>query len=320
LNIYELWRARVEGRFTLRHWLWAWIISSRFFAIPWVFLYTLFGALLAGINDWVSTLGACITTSLVLLMAHFRNNYRDIELGIDKYVNDVEEAEKLCSSIKPYTAAAWVVPLRITPIWFQKLNEYLMLILSLLTYSSLVRPWVNTYTIPIYVLGVLIARYYTDFFKKKGIGEVAAFLGHGFATTTFGYLTQSTNVVHAVLAGLAPGLISGLAYSVDQYVDIKTDFVKRVRNLAEAWFNSKLPLGLYILAVFFYYLHMLTILVILKVYPPTTLITYVLIPLILLISARVEYNREKALRDAMLTAVILIPALMCLGTYLNTII
>jgi len=317
MDIYELWRARLEGRFTLRHWLLAWAISTRFFAVPWVAGYTLFGVLLAGIRDFVAALGACLVVAFTLLVAHFRNNYRDVELGIDKFVDDPEEARRVVSSLKPYTAAAWLVPLRITPIWFQKLNELLFLGLSLTTYILLVEPLSRPLTIPFYILGMAMALTYTDYWKRKRLGEVAAFLGHGLATTSFGYMSQGGDLFSAILAGVVPGFISALAYSVDQYLDIKTDFVERVRSIAEAWFNSRLPLGIYVLAIVAFYYHILTAWVAVGIYPRGVLITYVLLPFFMFSIARIEYDREKGIRDVALLAVTLLPLLMCLGTVIG---
>jgi 1,4-dihydroxy-2-naphthoate octaprenyltransferase len=305
-----------KGKFKAKHWLAAWLISARLFAVPWVLLYTLFGALLASVRDWVSAVGTIPVVVCILLASHFRNNYRDVELGVDKYVENIEEAKKVISTIKPYTAAAWLVPLRITPVWFQKVNERLFIALSVVIYVFLVKPWLNPYTIPIYLLGVALGLSYTDFFKRKGIGEVAAFIGHGWATTIFGYISQSQNFTTAILAGIAPGLLSAFAYSIDQYVDLKTDFVRRVRSIAEAWFNSKLPLGVYIIAIYFSFIHLVTLMVAVGIYPKGILLVYAVTPIILLVSARIEYNRDKAIRDGVVILVILIPMLMCLGTLL----
>ena len=317
MSIYELWRARQEGRFGLRHWLLAWVISARAFALPWVVGFTLFGALLAGIRDPVAALGACLTTVFALLASHFRNNYRDVELGIDKFVDDPEEARRIISSLKPYTAAAWLVPLRITSIRFQKANELLFLGLSLTTYIVLVGPLTKPLTLPFFALGLFVALGYTDIFKPRRLGEAACFLGHGFSTTTFGYLTQSSDVLSAVLAGVVPGMISGLVYSIDQYLDIRTDFVQRVRAIYEAWFNSRLPLGLYVLAIVMLYYHMLTAWVAIGIYPRGVLMTYVLLPFYLFEVAEIEYSRDAALRKVVALTVILIPWLMALGTLLK---
>lgn len=315
MSVEELWRARVEGRFGLKHYVKAWIISTRAFALPWAVGYALFGALLAGVSDWSAALGACITVSLVLLAGHFINNYRDVERGVDPIVSDPEEARKIISSIKPYTAAAWIVPLQITSIRFQKASAVAMLLLSMLAYCLLVPK--TLYTLVFYVIGVFMAISYTDFWKPKRIGEAAAFIGHGFATTAFGYLAQSPDILNAMLAGVVPGFISALAYSVDQYLDIKTDFVERVRSIAEAWFNSRLPLGLYVLAIVAFLYHLLTAWVALGIYPKGVLLAYILLPFYLLTIARVEYDREKGVRDAAVLTTIALPLIMCVGVLLG---
>ncbi len=313
MSIRELWEARREGRFGLKHYLMAWLISARMFGLPWCCLYCLFGALLAGVRDWLVALGGIATVALVLLASHFRNNYRDVELGIDRYVEDVGEAEKVVSTIKPYTAAAWLVPLRITSVRFQKVSEYLMLGLSVVAYYFLVNPLARPETVPFYLIGVLLAEAYTDVFKVRRLGEVAAFLGHGFSTVAFGYLTQSPDVLMAVLAGVPAGLISALAYSVDQFVDIKTDFVERVRTIYEAWFNSRMPLGLYVIVIIAFYMNVLTAWVATGIYPPGTLVALAIVPAVLYRAPALEWERDRALRDLAFIVTVALPALMCVG-------
>lgn len=317
MDIRELWEARNTGRFTLKHYLVAWIISTRAFAVPWVFLYTLFGALLAGLRDPVAGVAAASVSSLVLIASHFRNNYRDVELGIDKYVDSPEEARKVVSSLKPYTAAAWLVPLRITSVRFQKINEVIFLLLSLLVYVFLVDPVKHPYTIPFYVLGVVMAETYTDWWKRKRLGEAAAFLGHGFGTVVFGYLSQSSDVVYAVLAGIPTGLVSALAYSVDQFIDIRTDFVERVRSIYESWFNSRMPLGLYVLVVVAAFFNVLVAWVAAGIYPSGVLVALAMLVEVLYRAPALEWDRERALRDLALTIIWLLPALMCLGVVIG---
>jgi len=313
LDVLELWKARREGRFTLKHWIWAWIISARPIALPWVILYTLFGALLAGVEDSISCFGAALTVAFILTAGHFNNNYMDVLLGIDRYVNSPGEAEKICSRLKPYTAAAWLVPLRITSMRFQMFNEVAFLFLALATYMFTVNPLKHPLTLPFFVLGVFLALSYTVWWKRWRLGEVAAFLGHGFSTVTFGYLSQSPNIMVAVLAGVPTGLLSGLAYSVDQFVDIRTDFVRRVRAVYESWFNSKMPLGLYVIVVFVFWLNVVLAWVVAGIYPKGVLLVLAVIPLILFKAPALQYDRDRALRDLALTATWLIPALMCLG-------
>lgn len=315
MNIHELWIARQQNRFTLKHYIWAWIISARLFALPWCGLYTCFGALLAGVSNPVSMLGSILTVVFVLLAAHFFNNYMDVVLGVDKVIDNLEEAERKVSSIKPYTAAAWLVPLKITSIEFQKTNAYIMLLLSAISYVFLVP--VTPATLALYLLGVSIAILYTPFFKPKRLGEVACFLGHGFSTVAFGYLSQSPNILHALLASIPIGLISGLAYSVDQFMDIKTDFVERVGSIYESWFNSKMPLGLYVLLIVIFYFNMLIAWVAADIYPSGTLLTLAITPIILFRAPALEWDRERALRDIMFATVWMIPALMCLGVIIS---
>ena len=307
--------ARLEGKLTLKHWLWIWLISARLFAVPWVFGYTFFGALLAGVRDWLSAVGAAVTATCFLLAAHFINNYRDVELGIDRYVDDLEEASRIISSLKPYTAAAWLVPLRITSIEFQRINAMVMIALGTLSYLYLVKPTVFN-VIP-FVLGVLMAVTYTDWMKAKRLGEVSAFLGHGFSTVTLGYLSQSNDVLTAFLAGIPTGLISALAYSVDQFIDIKTDFVERVRSIYESWFNSRMPLGLYVLIIVVFYFNVLLAWIVAEIYPRGTLLALSIIPIVLYRAPALEWNREEALRDLALTITWLLPTLMCLGTLIK---
>jgi hypothetical protein len=313
--VLDLYEARVRGRFALRHYVEAWVISTRFFALPWAMLYCLFGAALAGLRDWHASMVASAVVGLVLLAAHFRNNYRDVELGVDRYVDSPEEAQKTISTIKPYTAAAWLVPLRITSIRFQKANEYASLALATLLYALYLFPRAPL-TLPVFILGVFFAESYTDVWKRLKLGEVACFMGHGYLSTLFGYLSQGVAGPVALLVGLVPGLISGLAYSVDQYVDIKSDFVYRVRSLAEAWFNSRLPLSLYVLMVYTIFVATAHIFVTAGIYPRGVLIVLATFLLVLVNAPRLEYNREVALRDLVLTIVILTPLLMLLGCFI----
>jgi 1,4-dihydroxy-2-naphthoate octaprenyltransferase len=278
-------------------------------------LYCLFGAALAGLRDWQAALAASIVTGLVLLAAHFRNNYRDVELGIDRYVESSERAERIISTIKPYTAAAWLVPLRITSTRFQRVNEAASLALSAILYALLVFPK-QPLTLPVFLLGVFFAESYTDLWKRRGLGEVACFMGHGYLSVLFGYLTQAVDQ-RALLAGLVPGLVSGLIYSVDQYVDLRSDFVVRVRSLAEVWFKSELPLSLYVLVVYTLFIATTHILVTAGIYPRGVLVVLATLPLVLVNAPRLEYNRDKALRDMVLTMVSLVPLLMLLGVLLN---
>jgi len=311
LDVRELWLARRQGKFTLKHWLWAWLISARLMAVPWVALYTLFGALLAGFYNPTAALGSALTVVFILLAGHFFNNYLDVILGVDRFVDDPAEAGRVASTLKPYTGAAWLVPLRVTSIGFQRANAYAMLVLSAVAYVLLVPE--TPATLAFYILGVTTAVLYTPLIKPMRLGEVAAFLGHGFGTVTFGYLSQSSDILAAVLAGVPTGLISALAYSVDQFLDIKSDFVERVRSIYESWFNSRMPLGLYVLVIVAFYFNILVAWVAAGIYPRGVLLALAVLPLVLFKAPALEYSRDNALRDLALTVTWLLPALMCLG-------
>ncbi|MEM1750720.1 MAG: hypothetical protein QW088_07380 [Desulfurococcaceae archaeon] len=316
MNIYELWRARLEDRFGLRHYFHAWVISSRPFAIPWVALFTLFGVLLAGLSSVERAVASCLITTFVLLASHFRNNYKDVELGIDRYVDSPREAESICSTVKPYTAASWIVPLRITGIRFQKVNEMIFTFLAMAVYALFftVDLGVLIHTLPILVMGILVGRTYSTFFKPYGFGEVAAFMGHGFGSTVFGYLSQSQDFISASLAGVPPGIISALVYSVDQFVDIRTDLVLRVRSIYESWFNSRMPLGLYVLIVVAFWLNVVVAWVAAGLYPRGTLLVLSILPLALFIAPQLEYDRDRALMRIALIGTFITPLLLCIGT------
>jgi len=323
VDLYELWRARVRGRFTLKHYLYAWLISARPFAIPWVTLFTLFGALLAGVESAERALASCLVVALITLASHFNNNYKDVELGFDKYIETPEEAElmcsTICSTIKPYTAASWIVPLRITSVRFQKANEYLCIALAVTTYL-----WffsgdvaVMVATLPVVALGLALARTYVSVFKKARLGEVAVFLGHGFGTVALGYLSQRPDILVALLSGVPTGLISALVYSVDQFVDIRTDFVEKVRAIYESWFNSRMPLGLYALLAIAFWYNVVVAWVVAGIYPRGVLLVLATLPLILFTAPQLEYQRSGALLKLAITATFLVPMLMCIGALLH---
>jgi len=315
MDVYELFRARIENRFGIKHYIATWIISARIFAIPWIALFTLFGALLAGIESVERAIAAMTITSLILLAGHFNNNYKDVETGVDKYVSSIEEAEKICSTIKPYTAAAWIVPLRITSIRFHKVSEMALIAIALVIYAYFYSSNIEIalISLPMLIAGIILARTYTTHFKPKKRGEVCLFLSHGFGPTVFGFLSQKSDIIMAMLAGIPPGLISGLVYSVDQFIDIKTDFVSRVRSIYESWFNSRMPLSLYVLIIFSFWLYVVLAWIVAEIYPKGTLIVLLLLPLVLFFAPQLEFNRNSALVKIVLIATFLVPLLFCVG-------
>jgi len=113
------------------------------------------------------------------------------------------------------------------------------------------------------------------------------------------------------------GLVSALAYSVDQFVDVKTDFVERVRSIYESWFNSRMSLSLYVFVAVMFYLNVLIAWVAAGIYPRGVLLALAIIPIVLYRAPALEWNRQHALRDLSLTIVWLLPGLMCLGALIH---
>ncbi|MBW2671890.1 MAG: prenyltransferase [Deltaproteobacteria bacterium] len=201
----------------------AWLIVLRPFALPWMAVNTLFGASLAaggwpGLGAW---LHGFLIVSLVLLFAHLVNALRDFALGLDK----IDDG----SAAKPYTAGCQVIPrgwLSAKEVWAGAL-VLLALSLVLLALAPLrLDVWI------LYTLGVAMAATYTDFFKPHGLGEVALFLGHGFAATTLAYTVLRPLTFQGLSAGVLMGLWAGLVYTVDQWQDTATDFLRRASSLA----------------------------------------------------------------------------------------
>lgn len=319
MDLYELWRARAENRFTVKHYIYAWIISARLFAVPWITLFTLFGVLLAGVVNIERAIASILVTVFLTIAAHFNNNYKDVELGVDRFVESPEEARSVISTIKPYTAAAWIVPLKITSIRFQKANEYLFIALAVAVYLLFFSGdmTILLLSMPILALGVALARTYTSFFKRNRLGELALFLGHGFGTVAFGFISQKPDILMAFLSGVPTGLISGLVYGIDQFVDIRSDFIRRVRSIYESWFNSRMPLGLYLLITMAFWYNVIVTWVVAGIYPRGVLIVLATLPIVLFIAPQLEYDRYKALGRAVLLATFLIPLLMCLGVLIR---
>jgi len=310
MSVMELYEKR--GSYTARDWLELWVISARVFALPWVVLFTLFGGLLVGVSNWVTMGIGMLIVALVTMSGHFINNFRDVELGIDKFVDSPERAKKTISTLKPYTAASWLVPLRITSIRFQKLNAIALALIAFILQCLFMplRTW------PAFIIGSTVALTYTDFFKRKHLGEVAAFLGHGFSTVLYGVLSQSTSFLYGSVAAVPPALLSSLAYSVDQFIDIKTDFVYRVRSIYESWFNSKMPISLYVIIALWAFIMVVIAWVAAEIYPKNILLIMAIIPLILYYAPMLDWDRENGLQKVAMIATFLIPGLFCLGAIL----
>jgi len=259
----------------------AWLIAARLFVTPWIAVNALLGTSLAGFNLQAWFLAFAITT-LVLVSAHFINAWRDFVKGLDR----VEEG----SVAKPYTAGSQVLPRGWLSLRTVKASAIALLALSacLMVFAPRrLDAWL------LYALGVAMALTYTDFFKPRGLGEVALFLGHGFGTTTFAYSLVRPIDPTGISAGILLGMWAGIVYTIDQYTDVQTDFMKKVRNLAYMVFKANVRIS-----QLWYFLLTATLtmqmgFVILGWLPKETLLSIFCLPLGHVAGILIDYNFER---------------------------
>jgi len=297
-SVRELYRARVEGRFGPRHWLQAFIISTRWFAALWILLVYVAGSSWSlwrhgvfwlGWDTWLAVLAA---VEGILLLSHFYNNYRDYEKGIDRGI-DVEEALRA----KPYTAANLMVPLGITPVWAQKLWALGSAALAAagVWYAAGRLPW-GWQLWPLLAWGYVGALTYTELAKPRGLGELWVFLkvltvyeaaavaAHGFDPA-------------ALLAAAPLGFAGAFFYSIDQYQDARSDFARRVRNFAILLWRSGVPLSVYMMLGYTFYVALTHMAVTLGVQPPAALLLAAATwPAMMVIATLYHVDRGKALK------------------------
>ena len=96
--------------------------------------------------------------------------------------------------------------------------------------------------VALYALGVAVAAAYTDFFKPRGIPEVALSLGHGLSATSFAYAVAAPLTMTGVAAGILLGMLAGMIVSIDHLQDV-TDFRRRAQSLAEMIFKTRVRLS-----------------------------------------------------------------------------
>jgi len=264
----------------------AWIVSARLFVIPWMLVNTLYGVVLAGfeLSQWILSFG--IVTSL-LLMAHFINNWRDFVKGVD----EVSEA-------KPYTVASQILPRGFLSVRTMKLSALFFGLLSLsllMAYGPL-----RVDVISLYLLGVLMAVSYTDFFKPRGLGEVALFLGHGFGAVSLAYSLIRPIDLTGISAGFLIGMFTGILYSLDQWQDVKTDFVKKASDLAWMIFKANIRISVLWWFAITATLVMQMGFVLMGVLPAVTLIAVFILPVAHVVGILLDYNFQKGILLALL--------------------
>jgi len=268
----------------------AWIIAGRFFAGPWIAVNTLLGAKLAGFNfdAWIASFVIVFST---LLASHYLNAWRD-------YINNFDRLEN-GSKAKPYTAASQVLPRGWLTLKEVKLSTFAFFVLSIIIFILYAPKRADTITL--FLLGIFVATTYSDWWKPKGFGEVALFLGHGFGASTFAYSLVRPITVEALAAGTLLGLLAGVVYTVDQWQDVETDFAKRVKNYAYLITRANMRLS-----TFFYFaitavvtIHLAFVLM--GILRASTLKALLLMPLFHFSGVLLDYQFEKGVWVALAT-------------------
>jgi hypothetical protein len=256
-------------------------MACRPFAYPWIIVNALFGSVLAGFNvaSWVksSAITICILTA-----GHFYNSWLDYVRGFDK--------ADFGSKPKPYTAGSQVLPRGWLSLRTVEYSTIAWTLLSLLLMSSVpfrLDVWL------LYVLGLTCSYTYTAILKTRGLGEIGLFLGHGFATTTFSYALVKPLDATGISAGILLGFWAGVVYTVDQWMDVETDFARRVKNLAYMMFKANMRISQlwYFLLTGSYTLQFAFIL--LGWLPAKTLLSILILPMGHVVGILLDYNFEK---------------------------
>jgi len=278
----------------------AWIIAGRIFAGPWIAVNTLLGVKLAGFDfkAWMISFAIVFST---LLGSHYLNAWRDYILGFDHLENG--------SKAKPYTAASQVLPRGWLTLKEVELSTFAFFALSVIIFILYAPKRADT--IVLFLLGIFVAVAYSDYLKPKGLGEIGLFLGHGFGACTFAYSLVKPVTIEALAAGTLLGLLAGIIYTVDQWIDAETDFAKRVKNYAYLITKANMRLS-----TFFYFaitavvtIHLAFVLM--GILRASTLKALLLMPLFHFSGVLLDYQFEKGVW-AVLIAIWLYPILMAL--------
>jgi len=246
----------------------AWFTSLRAFAAIWMATNCLLGVALAGFDfsAWILAFG--ITTS-ILFAGHLLNNIRDFQRGLDR----VEEGSKE----KAYTSASKILPSGILSVrtMFISALAFVGFGTALLLIYCPVRPdvWL------LFFLGLIMTCSYHDWFKPKGLPEISLFLGHGLATTAFAYSLVEPVTLTAVSAGILMGLFAASASTLDAWKDVKTDYARKVKNLAWTIARANLPISQFWLGSLMMIYAVQMGMVLMGLLPAMTLLTVFLLPL-----------------------------------------
>jgi len=263
--------------------------AARPFAIPWVFVNTLLGATLAGI-DWLKWLVAFVMVGMVLVASHYINSWRDFIRGFDK----LEEG----STAKPYTSASQILPRGLLDT--SDVTRGALVLLALATALMVVYAPRRLDVWLLYALGLFCAVTYTDFFKVHAIGEIPLFLGHGFGASTFAYSLIKPIDSTAIAVGILLGLWSAMAYTLDQYKDVETDFAKRAKDLAYLMFKAQIKPSAYVWFVGSATTTLAVAFVIVGILPTEFLSSLSILPLVHITGIVIDYDFDKGVLLALL--------------------
>jgi len=205
----------------------AWLVASRPFIIPFWLAGTAMGVAFAG-WDTQAWLAASFIVVLIGLSAHYINNWRDYTKGLDK----LEEGSKP----KVYTAANQILPTGILSVEDMQMAAVFCLVIAFIIAGVFLR---RIDQILMFLAGLTAAIGYTDFFKPKGFGEIALFLGHG-GVAPFAYTLVKPFDVTALGLWVINGMTIALLYTIDQLPDVETDFMRRVKSLAYYVMNAEI--------------------------------------------------------------------------------
>jgi len=229
------------------------------------------------------------------------NAWRDWVLGFDKPENG--------SRAKPYTAASQVLPRGWLTLQEVKASTFAFFALSIIIFILYAPKRADT--IILFIMGLSVAATYSDWWKPKGFGEAALFLGHGFGACTFAYSVVRPVTAEALAAGTLLGLLAGMIYTIDQWQDVETDFARRVKNYAYLLARANMRLS-----TFFYFavtavvtIHLAFVLM--GILRASTLKALLLMPLFHFSGVLLDYQFEKGVWAA-LVAIWLYPILMAL--------
>jgi len=268
----------------------AWFVSLRPFTVFWIMVNTLFGVSLAGFefSSWLVAMGI---GNSVLFAAHLLNNIRDFQRGLDKLEEGSEE--------KAYTSASKILPsgvlsvrtMLVSALTFVGLGTFLLLIFCPVRWDV----WA------LFFLGLIITCSYHDWFKPRGLPEIALFLGHGFAVTAFAYSLVEPVTLTAISAGVLLGLFAASASTLDAWKDVETDYARRVKGLAWTIAQANLPISQYWMGSLMMIYAVQMGMVLMGLLPSATLPTMFLLPLGHLTGIILERDFDKGVMLMLLT-------------------